>query len=70
MTNNMGSTDRIIRFLVASALFYLGLYPFNNSPLGTGLVVAGTVAFVTALIGFCGLYRILGISTNQGSKQL
>jgi hypothetical protein len=70
MTNNVGSIDRLIRFLLSSALFYLGLFPFSNSPLGTGLVIAGTVALATGLMGFCALYRILGISTNHGSAQL
>lgn len=68
MKTNVGSIDRLIRFVVSSALFYLGLFTFSNSPLGTGLVIAGAVAFVTAAVGFCGLYRILGISTDHASE--
>jgi hypothetical protein len=34
------------------------------------LVVAGGVLLVTALVGFCGLYRLLGIHTSQTHEQL
>ena len=58
MKTNVGSLDRLIRLLLASALFYLGLFPYSGSALGIGLVVAGGVLLVTALVGFCGLYRL------------
>ncbi|WP_417063895.1 DUF2892 domain-containing protein [Kamptonema animale] len=35
-----------------------------------GLVVAGGVMLVTAPIGFCGLYSLLGIRTSQTKEQL
>jgi type III secretory pathway component EscU len=69
MKTNVGSLDRLIRLLLASALFYLGLLPYSGSALGIGLVVAGGVLLVTALVGFCGLYRLLGIHTNQPNEQ-
>jgi hypothetical protein len=70
MKMNVGSLDRLIRLLLASVLFYLGLFLYSGSILGIGLVVAGGVLLVTALIGFCGLYRLLGIHTNQPIEQL
>jgi len=69
MKTNVGSLDRLIRLLLASALFYLGLFSYSGSALGIGLVVAGGVLLVTALVGFCGLYRLLGIHTNQPHEQ-
>ncbi len=68
MKTNVGSIDRVIRLLLASGLFYLGLFTFSGSTLGTGLAIAGAVAFVTGTLGFCGLYRLLGISTNRASQ--
>lgn len=70
MKTNVGSTDRLIRLLLASMLFYLGLFLYNGSTLGIGLVAAGSVLLVTAVVGFCGLYRLLGIHTNQPNEQL
>jgi hypothetical protein len=70
MKPNVGSIDRLIRLLLASVLFYLGLFPYNNSTLGVGLVVVGGILLVTALVGFCGLYSLLGIRTSQPNEQL
>ena len=65
MNANVGTVDRLIRLLLASVLFYLGFFPFGGTGLGIGLAVAGGVMLVTALVGFCGLYQLLGIRTNK-----
>jgi hypothetical protein len=70
MKTNVGSLDRLIRLLLASVLFYLGLFLYSDSALGLGLVIAGGILLVTALVGFCGLYRFLGLHTNQPNEQL
>ncbi|WP_421654343.1 YgaP family membrane protein [Leptothermofonsia sp. ETS-13] len=70
MKTNVGLLDRLIRLVLASVLFYLGLFLYSGTTLGIGLVVVGSVSLVTALVGFCGLYRLLGIHTNQPNEQL
>ncbi|WP_205369610.1 DUF2892 domain-containing protein [Thermoleptolyngbya sp. PKUAC-SCTB121] len=70
MKMNVGLLDRLIRLVLASVLFYLGLFLYSGTALGIGLVVVGSVFLVTALLGFCGLYRLLGIHTNQPKEQL
>ena len=54
MKKNMGSTDKVIRILIAliiGVLYYTG-------------IISGTTAIVlTSLISFCPLYLPLGIST-------
>ena len=70
MKTNVGSLDRLIRLLLASVLFYLGLFLYSGTGLGIGLVVAGGVLLVTALVGFCGLYSLLGIRTSQTKEQM
>jgi hypothetical protein len=70
MKTNVGAIDRLIRLLLASVLFYVGLFLYSGSTLSIGLVVAGGVLLVTALVGFCGLYRLLGIHTSQTNEQL
>ncbi|MBD1854640.1 MULTISPECIES: YgaP family membrane protein [Leptolyngbya] len=70
MKTNVGLLDRLIRILLASVFLYLGFFLYNGSALGIGLLIAGGILFVTALVGFCGLYRLLGIRTNQPHEQL
>jgi hypothetical protein len=65
MQTNVGLFDRLVRLLLASVLFYLGFFLYSGSALGIGLVVAGGVLLVTALVGFCGLYSLLGLRTSQ-----
>lgn len=70
MKMNVGSIDRLLRLFVASVLFYLGLVLYGGTGLGLGFTVAGTILLLTAVVGFCGLYRLLGIHTNQTQEQL
>lgn len=63
MKKNMGSTDKVIRILIAliiGLLYYLGIIS------GTTALVLGIFAVIfvlTSLISFCLLYLPLGIST-------
>ena len=68
MKPNMGTTDKILRILVAIIL--IGLY-FANMISGTIaiilLVIAG-VFILTSFISFCPLYFPFGISTRKKEK--
>ena len=65
MATNVGMMDRIIRIVLAVALLYLGLAMYSGSTLGIGLTVVGAIAALTGLVGFCGLYKLLGINTHR-----
>jgi hypothetical protein len=65
MNTNVGIVDRLIRLLLAAVLFYLGFFLYGGTGLGIGLVVMGSIMLITALVGFCGLYQLLGIRTNK-----
>lgn len=63
MTKNMGSTDKIVRLLVAAVIAVLY---FTGIISGTLAIVLGIVAIIfvlTSLISFCPLYTLLGINT-------
>ena len=65
MKKNMGSTDKIIRTIIA--LVIAGLY-FGNvitGKLGIVLLIFAVVFLLTSLISFCPLYKPLGISTRK-----
>ncbi|MGB5633374.1 MAG: DUF2892 domain-containing protein [Waterburya sp.] len=65
MFNNVGTVDRIIRLLLATALAYFGLLIYSGSALGIGLTIAAVVLAITALAGSCMLYGLLGINTRK-----
>lgn len=59
---NEGKTDRTIRIVLGAFLLGAALFGLSGaSQVIAGL--AGAVALITGLIGFCGLYKIFGIST-------
>jgi len=60
---NEGKTDRIFRIVLEIVL--LGLTFFSLKGLTQIIAgVAGIIALITGIVGFCGLYKILGISTT------
>lgn len=65
MFNNVGTVDRIIRLILASALAYFGLLVYSGSALGIGLTIAAAVLAISGLAGSCLLYGLFGINTRN-----
>jgi hypothetical protein len=68
MKTNVGSMDKVIRIVLA--LIFAGLY-FTGTVTGTlglVLVILGGVFLVTALVGFCPLYAMVGMNTCPVKK--
>ncbi|WP_416668653.1 YgaP family membrane protein [Egbenema bharatensis] len=63
MIANMGLFDRLIRLLLAAVLLYLGLVFYAQTALGIGLAIVALIPLLTAVVGVCPLYRLLGIRT-------
>ena len=63
--SNVGTADRIVRIVVAIAVLALGWGGLVDGIAGTILKIAGFVPLITAAVGFCPLYRPLGISTRS-----
>lgn len=66
MTLNMGSIDRIIRGILGIILIllpFVSAFGAGSALLTWGAVIIGLVFAVTAVTGFCPLYRILGVNT-------
>ncbi|MBO9998850.1 MAG: DUF2892 domain-containing protein [Cyanobacteria bacterium SID2] len=64
MSSNIGKIDRFVRLSLGGILLYLGQTMYAGEQLGLALTVFGIVANVTAMVGFCPLYRLLGTSTR------
>ncbi len=63
MKKNMGTTDKMIRVIVAVILAVLYFTKIVTGTLGIVLLVLAAVFLLTSSLSFCPLYTPLGIST-------
>ncbi len=68
MKKNMGSTDRIIRVVLAAVFAYLYFSGTVPGTLGLVLVILGAVFVLTSLVSFCPLYTLVGMNTCKVKK--
>lgn len=61
ITKNVGNIDRVIRIVAGVALGF-GAYKADG-PAMYIIGAAAAVALLTGLVGWCGLYTLLGINT-------
>ena len=68
---NVGSVDRILRFVLGAALLVAPfLLPAIFAPLGAWryvVIAAGAVLLATAIFRFCPAYLLFGIRTSARS---
>lgn len=64
LMKNIGKVDKIIRIVIGIVLLSL-LFILQGNVKYIGLI--GVIPLVTAFIGFCPLYKVLGITTNKDS---
>jgi hypothetical protein len=60
---NVGTTDRIVRSVLAVVLLIAAFTMPMSSVLSTILIILGVVLIGTSLIGFCPLYLPFNLST-------
>jgi hypothetical protein len=65
---NESSLDRIIRVLAAVVIAVLYFTGVISGTWAIVLGIVGLILLVTGLIGFCPLYKLLGISTLKKSS--
>ncbi len=68
MTKNMGSTDKIIRVIIA---LLIGILYFTGTISGTLAIILGIFAaifIITSFVSFCPIYVFLGINTCKLKK--
>ncbi len=63
MTTNEGTIDRVIRAVLGIAALLGSLTLGLGTVGGIVLAVVAAVLLVTAAVGFCPLYRVLGLNT-------
>lgn len=63
MTLNEGNTDRVVRAILGIGLVALWILGVTQGVLAIILGVVGAVLVITAAVGFCPLYALLGLNT-------
>lgn len=63
MKSNVGTIDKVVRILLAvliSVLYFTGTV---SGTLAYILLALGAIFLLTSLVGFCPIYRLVGVST-------
>lgn len=63
MKKNEGNVDRIVRLVIAAAAVVVAVASGLGSVVGIIAGIVAVVMVVTAAIGFCPLYALVGVST-------
>lgn len=65
MDQNMASADRLVRAVILAPLALIAAYFVGwTSVAGIVLVVVAALMLLTAAVGFCPLYAVVGLRTN------
>jgi Protein of unknown function (DUF2892) len=63
MKKNMGSTDKIVRLVIAAIIAFLYFNGTLSGTIGLVLLILSGVFVLTSFVGICPLYSIFGFST-------
>ncbi|MEN9698844.1 MAG: hypothetical protein RLZZ301_42 [Bacteroidota bacterium] len=63
MKKNMGKTDRLLRVVVAVVLMVLSLSGVLTGLVSTIALIVALIFTLTALVSFCPLYTLFGLTT-------
>lgn len=65
MKKNMGTTDKLIRFILAAIVGVLYYFEVIEGTLAIVLLALAGIFVLTSFISFCPLYKPFGISTTS-----
>lgn len=68
MKKNVGSIDKIIRFVIAAVALILIVSGMVTGTLAIVIGIVGGAMLLTSIFGFCGLYTLLGFNTCPAKK--
>lgn len=70
MKKNMGSTDKIIRLLIAAVFIILFVLNVVSGVFGYILLALAAIFILTSLVSFCPLYTLVGMNTGKKEKKV
>jgi len=69
MKSNVGSTDKIIRIIIAIVALYAAYTGMAASPWNYVLYVVAAIMVFTSVMGCCPLFSIFGVNTCKIKKE-
>lgn len=69
MKKNMGRWDRTLRLVAALIITVLIIAGAVKGTAAITLFVLAVIFVITTLVGFCPLYKPMGISTKEGKEK-
>lgn len=68
MEKNMGMADRIVRVIIAAIVIALFMTKIISGALAIILMIFASVFLLTSFVGFCPLYRMVGLGSLRKKK--
>jgi len=65
MKKNMGTTDKVVRILIAVVVLVLYFTNVISGTLGIVLLIIAGIFVLTSLLSFCPLYLPFGLSSRK-----
>ncbi len=65
MKKNMSGVDKVVRILAAVVVLVLYFTSVISGTLAIILLILAGILVLTSVIGFCPLYRLIGLSTRK-----
>lgn len=69
MIANVGNPDRLLRLVLGAVLIalpFVAAVPLLQEPVVRwGMMLVGAILVLTAAVGFCPLYRLIGFATRR-----
>ena len=66
LIENIGDADRIVRLTISAVIVFLFAADLIGGALAAALLSLSAILVLTALVGFCPLYKLLGIASRKG----
>jgi len=66
---NVGKLDARIRYGISAVMVVLGIVVGPMTSFAVALYIAAGVLSITGAVGFCGLYKLIGINTCPLEKK-
>jgi hypothetical protein len=67
MWENVGTIDRIARVSIGLVLLLVGMFSLQPmGPMAWLIIALGVIILFSGSIGFCALYKLIGINTAEG----
>jgi hypothetical protein len=66
---NLGTADKAIRLIISAIIVILFVMDLIGGPLAAGLLALSAVLALTAAVGLCPLYKVLGIDSRKRASE-